>query len=398
MRIQLLTHSFGSEVSPPQRRWTTFIETFLANGVDVDVVAPNRKSGKGWTPYSEAVLAEVSGKFALHSFAFRFKGLRWYSKLVAQFLMIIFMIPCALRAPKPDLLLVTVPALPTLVAAYIVSKLRKLPLVVELRDAWPELIEESGIIRWKIVERMAVWSIWHMLNSASKIIAVTPGHAEKLIAHGCKNVDVVTNGYRFNKFKQVKSRASSDNDRLRVLYLGNLGESQGIQKVLDIAAVSKTWMDLRIVGRGSALNALQYRASELGLGDIFIPPVRGAGVLAWYDWADTCIVSLREDWDSFEYTVPSKLFELAGYGCHVTGLVTGEARGLIEKYNLGFSYSGDVLSIAHSWFVDVPKIANWQPNSLSLAEFKDRFDFERLGHEYFNLLKAHEQHIKGIGS
>ncbi|WP_121866688.1 glycosyltransferase family 4 protein [Glutamicibacter nicotianae] len=398
MRIQLLTHSFGSEISPPQRRWSTFIETFLENGVDVDVVAPNRKNGIAWTPYSEALLAEVSGRFALHSFAFRFKGLRWYTKLLAQFSMIIFMIPCALRAPKPDLLLVTVPALPTLVAGYVIAKLRKLPMVVELRDAWPELLEESGIIRWKAVERVAVRSIWFMLNSASKIIAVTPGHAEKLIARGCKNVDVVTNGYRFNKFKKIKSRSCSSNDRLHVLYLGNLGESQGIQKVLDIAAVSKSWMDLRIVGRGSALYALQNRARELGLDDIFIPPVKGEEVLAWYDWADTCLVSLREDWESFEYTVPSKLFELAGYGCHITGLVTGEARGLIEKYNLGFSYSGDVLSIAHSWSADAPRISRWEPNPSALAEFKDRFDFERLGREYFNLLKSHQQHIKGTES
>lgn len=395
MRIQLLTHSFGSEISPPQRRWSTFIESFLENGADVDVVAPNRKRENAWTPFSDAVLAKVNGKFTLYSFPFRFEALRWYSKILVQFLMILFMIPCALRAPKPDLLLVTVPALPTLVAGYIVSKLRSIPMIVEMRDAWPELLEESGIIRWRAVERVAVHSIRHMQNSASKIIAVTPGHAEKLIAHGCKDIDVVTNGYRFKKFKKSKSRSYSNSRRLRVLYLGNLGESQGLQKVLDIAAVSKNWMDLRIVGSGSALPMLRKRANELGLADIFNPPVKGAEVLAWYDWADTCIVSLREDWESFEYTVPSKLFELAGYGCHVTGLVTGEARGLIEKYGLGFAYSGDVLSIAQTWSADAPKIASWEPNPKALSEFKNRFDLERLGNEYFNLLRLHQQQIGG---
>ncbi|MGP9787857.1 glycosyltransferase family 4 protein [Glutamicibacter sp. 287] len=394
MRIQLLTHSFGPEVSPPQRRWSTFIETFLANGADVDVIAPNRQSDETWTPFSEVVLEKVSGRFALYSFAFRFRALRWYSKLLVQFLMILFMIPCALRAPKPDLLIVTVPALPTLVAGYIISKLRRVPLVVEMRDAWPELLEESGVIRWKAVERMAVRSITHMQSSASKVVAVTPGHAKKLLKGGCKDVEVVTNGYRFKKFNRTKTRSGNGQRPLRVLYLGNLGESQGLQKALDIAAVSKDWMDLRIVGKGSALPALQTRADELGLSGVFYPPVKGSAVLDWYDWADTCIVSLREDWKSFEYTVPSKLFELAGYGCHITGFVSGEAKALIQDYELGFSYTGDVLSISNSWMADARTIVEWQPNSESLNEFKKRFDLERLGLEYFRLLRSHYQQIE----
>lgn len=395
MRIQLLTHSFGPEVSPPQRRWSTFIETFLANGADVDVVAPNRQSDKTWTPLSEATLKKVGGKFSLYSFGFRFRAFRWYSKLLVQFLMILFMIPCALRTPKPDLLIVTVPALPTLVAGYIVSKVRRVPLVVEMRDAWPELLEESGVIPWKTAERMAVRCITRMQNSASKVVAVTPGHVAKLVENGCKDVEVVTNGYRFKKFNKSKSRTGNGQRSLRVLYLGNLGESQGLQKALDIAAVSKDWMDLRIVGKGSALPALQARADELGLSEVFYPPVKGAEVLEWYDWADTCLVSLREDWESFDYTVPSKLFELAGYGCHITGLVSGEAKNLMQVYELGFSYNGDVLSISSSWMADASKIIEWQPNPASLREFKERFDLERLGHEYFSLLNSHYEQIKG---
>lgn len=393
MRIQLLTHSFGPEITPPQRRWSAFIETFLGNGVNVDVIAPNRQKDRTWSPLSEATLDSVEGRFVLHSFSFRFRALRWYSKLVVHFLMILFIIPRALRAPKPDLVIATVPALPTLVAGYIVSKIRRVPFVVEMRDAWPELLEESGIIRWKAAERAAVRCIVHMQRSATKVIAVTPGHGKMLTTNGCNDVSIIPNGYRFKQLNRSKNREHQKQGRLRVLYLGNLGESQGLQKVLDVAAVSGDWMDLRIVGKGSALPALKARAEELGLSAVFNPPAKGEAVLEWYDWADTCIVSLREDWDSFSYTVPSKLFELAGYGCHITGLVTGEAKNLILDYELGYSYEGDVMSISKTWLEDASAIKEWQPNDIALKEFKDRFDLERLGNEYVTLLNSHYQEI-----
>lgn len=395
MRIQLLTHSFGPEISPPQRRWTTFIEKFLERGADVDVVAPNRLTEPNWSPFDSEKLDDSLGEFVLRSFKYRFHGRRWFSKVLAQFFMLGFMLPSALKAPRPDLLIVTVPALPTLLAGYIVSKVRRVPLIVEMRDAWPELISESGVIRWKPIEKIAIRVIHHMQLSASMVVAVTPGHSLVLANNGCKNVKSVSNGYRFKTLKGKKRGSRDSFSRLKVLYLGNLGESQGLHKVLDIAAVSKDWMELRIVGKGSALTSLELRADELGLIDVFNPPVKGENVLAWYDWADTCIVSLREDWKSFDYTIPSKLFELAGYGCHITGLVSGEAKNLIDTYELGKTYEGDVLSISNSWFRDSSTVRNWKSNPKKLDTFREKFDLEIIGDQYFDILESHNELFKG---
>ncbi|MFL4474847.1 glycosyltransferase family 4 protein [Paeniglutamicibacter sp. MACA_103] len=394
MRIQLLTHSFGPEVSPPQRRWYAFVETFLNEGVDVDVVAPNRYGRRAWHPFSHLDVEVGPGRFRLLTFPFKMNASRWSTKVLAHFAMVLFMVPKSLVALRPDLVVVTVPALPTLIAGYIVSKLRRVPLVVEMRDAWPELLEESGIIRWKLAERVSVWVIRGIQSSASLVVAVTPGHAKRLVDDGIETVSTVSNGYSFASLPRMKSHQSNCDSKLRVLYLGNLGESQGLEHVLDIAAVSQEWLDLRIVGRGSALSRLQNRATELGLSGIFVPSVKSEGVLEWYDWADTCLVSLRDDWESFEYTVPSKLFELAGYGCHITGLVRGEAADLISEYRLGTSVGGDVLGISRTLGELSNEIKGWKFDREALEAFKSKYDLESLALDYHLLLSEHLSNLR----
>ncbi|MBP2374445.1 hypothetical protein JOF46_002357 [Paeniglutamicibacter psychrophenolicus] len=304
------------------------------------------------------------------------------------------MIPKSMFAPRPDLLIATVPALPTLIAGYLISKVRRVPLVVEMRDAWPELLEDSGIVRWKFAERLCVQAIRSIQASASLVITVTPGHAQRLINEGLREVRVVSNGYRFASLPHTRIRHSQASSKLRVLYLGNLGESQGLQEVLDIAAVSQDWMELRIVGQGSASTRLESRAADLGLVDVFVPPVRGEDVLEWYDWADTCVVSLRSDWDSFAYTVPSKLFELAGYGCHITGLVKGEASEIIDKYDLGISVDGDVLAVSRKLRESSTDIKEWKYDPQSMETFRSVYDLESLAVGYHELLTGHLAKIR----
>ena len=47
---------------------------------------------------------------------------------------------------QPDVVVETVPALPTVVVARLVSGFLKVPYVIDLRDAWPDLLRdwESG--------------------------------------------------------------------------------------------------------------------------------------------------------------------------------------------------------------------------------------------------------------
>ncbi|GAB3621498.1 hypothetical protein GCM10027417_27600 [Glutamicibacter endophyticus] len=94
-------------------------------------------------------------------------------------------------------------------------------------------------------------------------------------------------------------------------------------------------VELRIVGQGTEESALKSLASDLGVPVDFRPSVYGRSVLDNYEWADTCLVSLRPDWKSFDHTIPSKLYELMYLNQHITGLVKGEAADIISTAEAG---------------------------------------------------------------
>jgi len=122
---------------------------------------------------------------------------------------------------------------------------------------------------------------------------------------------------------------------IRVLYLGNIGRSQGLETLIQAASVLGNKVSLRIVGNGTEKRRLAELADELEANVDFREPVYGDLVLENYAWADTCVVSLRPDWPSFEHTVPSKLYELLYLDRHITGMVRGEAAGIITAAKSG---------------------------------------------------------------
>jgi hypothetical protein len=81
----------------------------------------------------------------------------------------------------------------------------------------------------------------------------------------------------------------------------------------------------------------------------FREPAHGSEVMDHYRAADTCVVSLRDDWKSFETTVPSKTYEVLAVGRHVTGIVLGEARDIIEASGAGTVVASDAERIAELW-------------------------------------------------
>jgi inactivated superfamily I helicase len=60
-------------------------------------------------------------------------------------------------------------------------------------------------------------------------------------------------------------------------------------------------------------------------------------------------VSLRDDWKSFETTVPSKTYEVLAVGRHVTAMVRGEAARVIADADAGDIVASDPEALAALW-------------------------------------------------
>jgi glycosyltransferase involved in cell wall biosynthesis len=363
MRVQLITHSYLPERTPPQRRWAAFVEAFRDAGWDVDVVVPQADPGHvpggGRGPEDSAAFSDAGarqgtqgahGERVWRTWTIPALGATRDGRFLGHVVHALAAIPVALRADRPDVLVVTVPALPTVVAGWTLSKLRRTPLIVEMRDAWPDLARDSGVSTG-VLSRLMEYLVTGTQRSADLVVTVTRGFAERLSERGIRVVEVVGNGVPMSRIEPVPARDRGPGE-LHVLYLGNHGESQGLETVIRAAALVREGperISVRFVGSGTQREALSVLNDSLGAPVTMMDAVHGPALRAQYAWADTCLVSLRPDWPSFDWTIPSKTYELLAVGRHVTGVVTGEAARVLEESGAASIVPADAAALAAHW-------------------------------------------------
>lgn len=354
LRIMLLTHSYWPENSPPQRRWSTLIREFRKAGWDMDVVAPVAHFPQGTRTLPKKLAGSVfrtqkglHGERVLRVPYLPHSGNFHAARFIDQIFSAALSIPAGLLWRKPDAVIVTAPSLPILVAGFIVAKARRIPLIVEMRDAWPDLARDARIVKGSVksvVERV----VEAIQFRADLVVAVTEGFAETLRQRGVKNVTTISNGLDVDS---VPSFAAPALQRgvLEALYLGNHGKSQRLDAVVRASALVGDSMHLHLVGHGTHRPELIKLAAELRAPVTFHDSLHGQAVLDRYESADTCIVSLRDDWKSFEATVPSKTYEVLAIGRHVTAIVRGEAARIVKEAGAGDVVAWKPEAIAELW-------------------------------------------------
>lgn len=389
VRVLLLTHSYAPEVSPPQRRWDSFVHVMRQAGWDVTVVTPRACKPSARHESARELPFSVIGAHgeAIRSYPSIGKPVHIPGKIIKHALDGALMLPRALFQAKPTVVVATVPALPTMFIGFIVSKLLRRPLIIEMRDAWPDLIADSRILRWRWLTACAHKAVRTVQRRATLVVTVTDGFASVLAKDGVQSVQTIHNGISTRSFEPLPTKQRDSTGKLNVLYLGNLGESQGLESVIKAAAMAADSVQVRIVGSGTARERLTRYASAIGAAIDFQEPARGEALRAHYLWADTCVVSLRDDWQSFNHTIPSKIYELLALGKHVTGIVKGEAANIVTSAAAGDIVDHDPENIAALWQQLAVHRERLEVGTSGRDWVLENASLEKLGEQYLEIIR-----------
>ncbi|SMX95641.1 Glycosyltransferase involved in cell wall bisynthesis [Brevibacterium sp. Mu109] len=359
MRILLFTHYYEPEIGAPQRRWRGLVREFVEHGHEVAVCAPiahyphrradalavERPPVWRWTDgrQGETVLrvpyvpssGTIPGQLIDQS----------VSSLASALAAV------TMRGVRPDVLISTTPGLPMPFVASAVASALRIPHIAEVRDAWPDLIADSSLVRRALggqlpagaaqwLESSALPAVFHSaLRSADALVATTESFAAALRGRDMPPVTVVRNTSDVSAWPPRAARRRVGTD-LHILYVGTVGRSQDLESVVR-AVADVTGVHLRIVGAGAQWEELRGLASTLTDRIEFFPQTTGAALESHWAWAHTGLVSLA-DVPSFERTVPSKLVSVMARRVHVTGVVAGEAASMIRTSSGGsVSHPGD---------------------------------------------------------
>lgn len=353
MHIVLVTHHYFPEVGAPQRRWQNLSERFVAAGHRVTVLAPSPHypSGHAGELIEDLRPGSVGvgpGGEAIRRLRFRDHGTDLRSRTWDQLVAAQDAVRTGSRTlrgaqTRPDVVIATAPGIPSIGAGFALSRLLRVPLVVEMRDAWPDLIAPSGI--WGGTTRRgwrgAATTATHRLvtggqRHAAAVVTTTASFAEVLRERQMRRVDVVRNGVELDtvRFLEPPPRRR---ETLNVLYLGTMGRSQALLTAVRASTVLASRgvpIRVRMVGSGFEDALLAAEARRLRAPVEFLGRIPRSEVEAQYGWADTVHVSLRA-WDPFAWTVPSKLYEAMATGRHLSASLTGEAARVIREGGAG---------------------------------------------------------------
>lgn len=368
--ILLVTHHFAPETGAPQRRWSALANYLIPVGYPVIVLAPPPHYPSGKFTDSSPDLAPgsvttgshgekiVRVNFREHSHGL---GSRIADQLVAAVSSVLRGVGPAVG--RPAVVIATVPGIPSVAAGWALARWHRARLVVEMRDAWPDLIQPSGILLRRdrpgglrrrlrdLAARVVHRAVTRLQSRADLVVTTTAAFAEVLRSRGVRNVAVVRNGTTFTPVRE-HAPVSLAGRPLRAVYAGTVGRSQGLDVVVRAAALVQERgyaLDVRIVGHGKELEPLQLLAAELGAPVRVEPSVPSTQVRDLYAWADTAVVSLQ-DWEPFEWTVPSKLYEVMASGVVASACLAGEAADLVTTNGAGAVVRpGDVEGLADLW-------------------------------------------------
>lgn len=390
-RVTVVTHSYWPESSPPQRRWSALVKELRLAGWQVDVVTPvaHAPHGRRRLPRSVAgrALLAQQGKYGelIRRVPYLRHGNSHAAKFIDQCFSALFSVPLGLLTRPSDVLIVTAPSLPMLGAGYALARLRRIPLVVEMRDAWPDLARDARLVRGN-VKSLAERAVDFVQRRADLVVTVTEGFAETLRDRGLENVATISNGVRLETLPLLEAPAL-ERAVFEALYLGNHGRSQRLEIAIQASALVGQSMHLHMVGHGVRRAALEKLAKELNAPVTFHDSLHGQDVIDRYASADTCLVSLRDDWKSFDTTVPSKTYEVLALGRHVTAIVKGEAARIVAEAGAGDIVPSTPEAVAALWRDLAADRGKLIRNSDGRQWVKEHADYPLLAARYMDLIR-----------
>jgi glycosyltransferase involved in cell wall biosynthesis len=348
MKMLLIHQMFLEEDDPGGSRFNEMTKMWTDAGHEVTVLAgmmhynghEKRKEYKGkYFINKKQGLVDVLRCHVSESYNKNFLGRLWgyFSFMFAATWAGLFKIKS-----KHDLILVTSPPLFVGITAYLLSRLKRIPYVFEVRDLWPESAIDTGVLTNKVIIKLAYWVESFLYKNAALINVLTPAFRTHLIEH--KNIAAgkiifIPNAADFSlsdkllqDFDAVSFRKERGwEDRFVITYVGAHGVANGLNQVLDAAEKLKdTNVLFLLIGDGMTKETLIMDVEKRGIQNVkYLPSVPKAEVFKYILSSDMG-ASILKNVDTFKTVYSNKTFDYMACKKPILMAIDGVSRKLVE--------------------------------------------------------------------
>lgn len=247
---------------------------------------------------------------------------------------------------RPDIVYASSPHLLAGLAGWVLARRWNAPMVLEIRDLWPQVLldmkqmEKSSTV-YRSLERLEYFLYGH----ADQIVVLAEGTRRYLIERGVpsEKIAFIPNAADPDDFMVIESRTELRSRfrfaRPTCVYTGAHGPANGLDLLLDAAHTLRYEdLDIVLVGTGPSKAALQRRAADLGLVNVyFLDPIPKSKIPALMKAADIGLHVLA-DVPLFRFGVsPNKVFDYLASGLPMITNVPGEVGDLVAASGGGIA-------------------------------------------------------------
>jgi glycosyltransferase involved in cell wall biosynthesis len=301
-----------------------------------------------------------------------------------------------------DVIIITSPPLFISISALIYKWLKRIPLIFEIRDLWPESAIDTGVVKNKFIIKLAYWLEKISYKNADLINVLTPAFRETLINKKRISYDkiiYIPNAADFYISDElVKNNIQSDirekynlGNKFIITYVGAHGVANCLDQVLDTANILKNSdVVFVLIGNGMDKPKLIHRANNEKLTNvIFIDSVPKTEVFKYILSSDMGMSVLKKA-EAFKTVYSNKTFDYFACKKPVFMLIDGVSRQLVEVADAGKyvepenpqMFADSILEYSKN----KDKIIKQGENGYKYA--KENFDRKILSDRYLKLLES----------
>ena len=403
MKILFLSHYFPPEVNAPASRTYEHCKQWVAMGHKVTVItcAPNHPRGNVYAGYKNSPYQRESRDgidvVRLWTYVTANEG---FLKRTLNY--VSYLISATIAAPflaTADVVISTSPQFFNGLAGYFVSRMKRCPWILEIRDLWPESIVVVGALRNKLIIRALERLEMFAYQKADAIVPVTEAFNRQMVARGIPDlkIEVIKNGVDLDFYHLAEGE---DNALARQLglegkfvssYVGTHGMAHHLETVLEAADLLRHRPDIvfLLVGDGAEREKLLALREERALSNVILlgqQPKQNMPLL--WRASDVSMVLLKKS-DLFKMVIPSKIFESMAMQRPIILGVEGESRELVETAKAGVCIEpedGAELARAVAKLADRPELCK-ELGRNGRRFVNEHFDRRLLATRYERLMK-----------
>jgi len=299
-----------------------------------------------------------------------------------------------------DLVFATSTPLTIAIPGILLSFIKRIPMVFEVRDLWPEVPIQMGVIKNKLLIKILRCFERFTYKYSKHIIVLSPGMEKGVIDAGIEKdkVTMIPNFCNIDFFKPGESnkellRELGGIDEPIISYAGAISYANNVELIIDTAEkLQKKGQKVLFViaGDGSLKQELENKSKKLGLKNVlFLGKINKYEVLILYRKSLATLVLFKK-LPVLTTNSPNKFFDAISTGKPVITNMNGWVGSLIEKYNIGFSIDPDD---ANSLMKAVISMVNMDENKvkeMGLSARKlavEKFDSDNMVLQLENIFK-----------